>query len=1107
VQTVPAEEAEENEAAERIVVIGSLVPTTAEDAPKPVEVFTRQDLDELGAPTMDELLRTLTVNSPGTTAGEASPLLGATAAGFNTLNLRGLGANASLALFNGRRLATTNGGAGADVNTIPMAALSTVEVLREGATSQYGAGAVGGVVNFTTRRDVDAPEITLERTMYDGSEGAYKADFITGWVGDSGNLLLTLSYEHEAPMLATKRDFSSQPLQVNPSGWTTTDGTNPGLFRVLNSNYLTITGGLIPSNTVDIANVAGTTGAFLPGRVLDTIDPSADCAAFGGVLVSDIPNYAGNGFQQICAYSEAPFSELVADNDTYQFFGEWNAEIRPSMEIHLDSTYSKSETISRSEPSGPPQSRAISERDPGRPPLQFWGECGNSTAIGGDPIGCRFVIPTMMPYYTEAGAVAGSVRNPFIDDFMTRTGAVAPDQGGVFTTDEYTPFYFGGHPLFDYGLREATTQRERFMANVGVRGEFDGSGFFGRFLEGVSYDYNAQYNQYLQTIWGPRVIASRLHAALNGYGGEGCAAIDRVATNNTSPGAFMRSIGIQSDTVPGTEGCEWFNPFASSWETAWATGAPNPNFNPGDPVLAPNSTPRPEGYLNSRSLIDWMTADRRDETQYQSLTFDANLNGQIPESAFTLPGGQIGWAAGAQWRQIEQRDMAFDDDPDLETLHRQECPFPDPAVTRVTGDGAQVPGDLGCDTAIGAYYDIGQVGRNNFSDSQTLAFFGEVQLPVTDYLIFQLAARRESFNGGDVTGDTYNVAGKWDVTDDIFFRASYGTAFRAEEALDFEPGFVDSSVVSDTVISTTFEYLFKEIVAADLSPESDTTFNAGFGYEGDFLAGELRASVDFFENVIEDEVVTTTAGTVLIDVFDTLTGISDNCASTLTAFITWNTPSGMCELGVGPEAVAGVQQVTLNAAGFVANGYDYLIDYSQSALSGTLSLQLRATQNAIYKNKLAVYDDGANPPIVIEEAQSLLGQVNSGLALGAAPTPDWRANATVRWRNDSHNINLRANYVSGVFDERADSELGAAEDHPGTAMDVRSNYGRTPKDYIDYDLTYFYTPSFIAGFELRASVLNLTNEDPMPFQSDLGYLGIAGNPRGRRVEIGITKRF
>ncbi|MFX8242831.1 TonB-dependent receptor plug domain-containing protein, partial [Acinetobacter baumannii] len=76
--------------------------------------------------------------------------------GLNAANLRGLGVSSTLVLLNGRRMAnfaSPGNAAGVDLNSIPAAAIQRVEILLDGASSLYGSDAIGGVINFITRRD------------------------------------------------------------------------------------------------------------------------------------------------------------------------------------------------------------------------------------------------------------------------------------------------------------------------------------------------------------------------------------------------------------------------------------------------------------------------------------------------------------------------------------------------------------------------------------------------------------------------------------------------------------------------------------------------------------------------------------------------------------------------------------------------------------------------------------------------------------------------------------------------------------------------------------------------------------------------------------------
>lgn len=1054
-------------AGERVVVTGSLIATAPEDAPRPVEVYTAEDLEEQGSPSISEFVRNLTVSASSGTGQALANAPGA--AGFTSANLRGQGVNGTLVLMNGRRVASTNGGAGADLNTLPVEALEAVEVLKDGASATYGAGAVGGVLNFRTRRDIDAPQITLERSFYDGSEGSYKLDFLTGWVGDGSNLLISLSTSHEDNMLAWKRDFASLPYSVNPEGWSTF-ANNPGRWqgarqfytRATPSNFTAVSGAINDYRTADDCRALG-------AETADTLLPGAEISA-------GIPN-------TLCALPRYYFEDLVNENSSDRAYIEYNGTMSETMEFHVDGTYSKSETISRGIPIDPI--------------IGAYGATSNeiSTTFCGFSGSCMYAVPYDVRVVNTAGAFTGqTVRNPFIDDFNARTGGIAgTTDDALYNSQTWRPFAMGGNPLFDDGLRQTKTTRERFLINAGINGEFSADGMLG-FLDGISYDYAAQYNQYLQSNNVPDLITARLQNALLGYGGPNCQAVDRVATDYTNAATFNRTVGIQSDTLPGTNGCQFFNPFASAYPTSIANGADNPQYGGPD-------------YENSVDLVRWMTHPRNSEDQYQAVTFDALWSGQIPDS-FSLPGGQIGWALGTQWRQIERRDIVLGEDEDYEQLAIQDCPFPDPTTPISYVDPGQNSGQLGCTAGGGTpgafFSSLSGDLQMEYSDSQTIAYFAEVQLPILHNLNATASVRREEFNGGDITGDIWSVAAKYNFTDNLYIRGSYGTNFRAEQILDIDPGFTTVGAQTPARFGSGLGITTLTTNSPNLRPEDDITLNLGVGYEGYVGEGRITARVDFFEIERQDELATTSTATIYEDVFGANTGLTANspdqvadCTAPLVGFLVF---ANGCTAGTTAADLVAVQLFRLNGPGFLTNGVDYEFDYSHPFMDGDVGFNVTATQTLTYEATDFIVNG-----TLFEDGGDRLGFQNVGQS--GSLVNEWRANASVRWRNDRHNINLRANLVSGITDERT---LGIGSftsiDDTGTTP-LYSDYGTEAEDYVDFDLTYIYSAPFWEELDLRLTILNLTDEDPMPFQDTFGYFTGIGNPRGRQVELGVTKRF
>ncbi|MGL5001950.1 MAG: TonB-dependent receptor plug domain-containing protein, partial [Casimicrobium sp.] len=150
--------AQSTQKVEKIEVTGSNIKRIDAEGPSPVEVITREEIARKGVTTVNELIRSLSYmssfndellsNSPNTT--------GAAGVGF-----RGLSSDQTVVLLNGRRLAAYGfDGAFVSLSTIPLGAIQRVEILKDGAAAIYGADAIGGVVNFITRRDYTGAEAT-----------------------------------------------------------------------------------------------------------------------------------------------------------------------------------------------------------------------------------------------------------------------------------------------------------------------------------------------------------------------------------------------------------------------------------------------------------------------------------------------------------------------------------------------------------------------------------------------------------------------------------------------------------------------------------------------------------------------------------------------------------------------------------------------------------------------------------------------------------------------------------------------------------------------------------------------------------------------------------
>jgi hypothetical protein len=207
-----------------------------------------------------------------------------------------------------------------------------------------------------------------------------------------------------------------------------------------------------------------------------------------------------------------------------------------------------------------------------------------------------------------------------------------------------------------------------------------------------------------------------------------------------------------------------------------------------------------------------------------------------------------------------------------------------------------------------------------------------------------------------------------------------------------------------------------------------------------------------------------------------------------------------CTQGVTTAAdITAVNSVELNGPGFLTEGVDYSLDYTYPLFGGDITFQTTVTQVFTYEAR--PYEVNG---IVFDEGGDRLGSRNT-LVTGE-PSQKLRGNASIRWANDQHSIGLRANYQDGFEPDGTRTPIINNTTASGIP-DVFSGYGWGPKDWVDYDLTYIYTAPFWEELELRLSILNITDRDPPPYQTSTGVDSLVGNVRGRRIEIGATKKF
>ena len=295
-QMALAQDSSDDNSDERtIVVTGSFIRGTPEDAAQPVDTFRSEDLDSAGVSSPLEFIKDLP--QVGSVLGDSNQFATNAQAnqGFGSINLRGLGPTRTLVLFNGRRTLTAPGAVGGgfgDTNAIPLFALDRIEILKDGAAATYGSDAIAGVANFVTKSGFEGVEAKGDYEFIDGSDGNYTESILAGGQFGDANIIAGFGWQHRSELPTTERDYGFQPYSVNPSAWSAL-GT-PGLF-------------IIPG-----------VGAR----------PDFGCNDTGGTADG-----------AICRFSFIPFDNLIEETDIYQGYIQGDIQLSDSLKFHGEATY------------------------------------------------------------------------------------------------------------------------------------------------------------------------------------------------------------------------------------------------------------------------------------------------------------------------------------------------------------------------------------------------------------------------------------------------------------------------------------------------------------------------------------------------------------------------------------------------------------------------------------------------------------------------------------------------------------------------------------------------------------------------------------------------
>jgi len=298
--------AAEDEDGHKMTITGSHIKRGDMEGPSPVTSLSAEDIQNTGVTDIISLFTKLPISGQGTfsTQGNSSD---DTANGGSSVSLRGLGADSTLILINGRRVSVSPFAKGidtafVDINNIPLAAIERVDILKDGASATYGSDAIAGVINIILKNDFNGMEISGKvGSTADG--GGDEQNFSLIWGNSDGKTSHTfiLDYFKRDEILYADRDYAKSANQA---------GLNPN-----------------DPDAVDFRSSSG-----IPGTIALASDPTNRMPDTFGNDVCAAADIVGT----LCRYDYAPHMSMVPSAERFSFNYMGNYEISDDMAVFIE---------------------------------------------------------------------------------------------------------------------------------------------------------------------------------------------------------------------------------------------------------------------------------------------------------------------------------------------------------------------------------------------------------------------------------------------------------------------------------------------------------------------------------------------------------------------------------------------------------------------------------------------------------------------------------------------------------------------------------------------------------------------------------------------------
>ena len=961
---VEAEVAEVVESAkdgvEEVVVTGSRLRRSTFTSISPLQIINAEISREAGLLNAAEILQTSTSASGQQVDLTFSGFVLDNGPGARTINLRGLGADRTLVLINGRRMAP-GGAEGApyapNIGSIPQGLVSNYEILTDGASSLYGSDAIGGVTNIILRTDLDGLRITGGTTnpKYAGGE----TDTLTltwGKAFDKGNIGFGVDYNREYHATYASRPWTSgceTNYEVGTDGVYRTEdlfweyargakgtdckyGAMTGYVNFGTSNPAAPGQGPFPPYNLWTSYMFWTPGASNGGLP----NFSTHRGPFAGVFYNDTD---GDGVADV-SWSEYILNGTDAVNQAFLYpdyetttsmaFGEYNFGGDNNVSAYFEMLYSDAEYNQRGR---------AAQLFPWVPANNPYNICNPNGVRGVD---CGYAEDIFMftnPGYAAAFEAAQGVPPSFYAGFLAN-GNIGPMPVRPVVAIQG-----------DRTASTATFENGRIVG--GLKGDLPGlnSGT----LSNWTFDAYITYSRSKGTSNRYGIRGDRLDYSLGNYSSTG------------TPCDNDYGVSMADDVAAGCVPVDMFAP------SIWNNGV---------------------GDFATQAERDYLFDSRDFDTVYEQTVVSASMTGDI----YQMAGGPVQLALGYEYRKDDINSMpdavardglffgyfsdggAVGDRSSNEVFFELEAPLL---------SGKPIAKELNLN--VSARLTDDEIYGSNTTESVKIGW-----RPVNSLLVratygtaFRAPNLRELF--------LLNQTGFNNIFDPCVTPSeAYGGGTIGEDQDQYDPSLDtrEPEVLANCAaqgIPADFENggfaVYNTELGAGgsltLDPETSTSWTAGFSWEQEFSNEfEFGVSSTYYEVEIEDTIIEPSAGYIIYDCYN-----DENLSSSYCSRLTRDPDS---------LRISFVDQGFVNRDNENGRGVDVNVTFSDqiTIMDRPVEMSLDIAANKQIERSIRDLDDAG-----VEDYSDFAEEWGF---------PQWKANSTLRFAYDKWRLQLRTNYIS-----------------------------------------------------------------------------------------------